>query len=155
MCCFLNRQNHNYFCHCTPCFVPYFWQGELLANGYNQTNTNGIVNQANNQNNSYTHNCCLTNQNGTSLANENFFGQSNCCSGLVNVANAFWLNNGLMQTNSIFGNSTPGRCGYSNYTFANCCRGAKMYPTNFALDRPLSASFLQTPNYHNIVTIGF
>ena len=106
MCCF-NRQNNYYFCHCAPCFVPYFWQAGLFANEY----------QAN----------------ATSLANQ---------------TNA----NGLVQLND-FGNIA--QCFRPQYTFANCCRGHRVFANNFALDRPVSASFSHTPAYHHIAEIGF
>ena len=61
--------------------------------------------------------------------------------------------NGLVPITCCFGNIP--QCCQTRYTFANCCRGARVGASNFALDRPVSASFLHTPNYHNIVEIGF
>ena len=77
--------------------------------------------------------------NATSLANQtNAFNQTNA--------------NGLVQLND-FGNIA--QCFRPQYTFANCCRGHRVFANNFALDRPVSASFLNTPDYHHIAEIGF
>ena len=137
MCC-LNRQNKYYFCHCTPCFVPYFWQGGLVAVGYNQANATALANQTN------------------SFNQANFLAQHNCNWGLTNTLEQTgnYANpvNGLVPTNG-FGNIM--QCCRPRYTFANCCRGHRVFANNFAIDRPVSASFVHTPNYSNIVELGF
>ena len=141
MCCF-NKQNQNYFCNCTPCCAPYFWQGGLMAEGYNQANANQTsgYNQANCCNQS---NWFLNQNNATAFAQSNGF------------ANGYYAQNtnGLVPITCCFGNIP--QCCQTRYTFANCCRGARVGASNFVLDMPVSASFLHTPNYHNIVEIGF
>ena len=143
MCCF-NRQNQNYFCHCTPCCAPYFWQGELLANGVNQANATTFANQAGEY--SQASNCNQNNCNNWGLANANNWQQNGSYANPVNA-------NGLVPITCCMGNMP--QCCQTRYTFANCCRGHRVFASNFALDRPVSASFLHTPNYHNIVEIGF
>ena len=141
MCCF-NRQNQNYFCHCTPCCAPYFWQGELLANGYNQTNETTIANQTSGYNQDVN---CNQSVGNWALGNAGNWQQN----GNASFANA----NGLVPITCCVGNMP--QCCQTRYTFANCCRGNRVFANNFALDRPVSASFVHTPNYHNIVTLGF
>ncbi len=126
MCCFLNRQrDNNYFCNCTP-FVPYFWQGNMtFDNG-------GFANGYSTANNGWANNTLLTSQ------RQGGFGYPQnttiCC-----ITN--------------YGNRS--NCLPQHFIFPPHCRGTRLYANNFALDRPVSASFLHTQNYINLVGTDF
>ena len=126
MCCFLNRQrNNNYFCNCTP-FVPYFWQGNMAFD------------------------------NGG-------YGYSTTNNGWANANNALLPNQrqggfGYPQNTTIccitnYGNRS--NCLPQHFIFPPHCRGTRLYANNFALDRPVSASFLHTQNYINLLGTDF
>ncbi len=123
--CCFNRQNQNNFCNCTP-FVPFFWQGNMPFD-------NGTLANAYTNNNGWANNATLA-QN----QRQGGFGcQQNttiCC-----ITN--------------FGNRS--NCMPQHFIFPNHCRGTRLYANNFAFDRPVSASFLHTQDYMNILGISF
>ena len=96
--------------------------------------------------------------------------QNNCCFGNWNE-NAWQTNNATAFNNNFangYGNlpyfyddnmAYWGYNGYNQYNatnfFNNCCRNTRFFANNFEFDRPVSASFLHTADYHRILEIGF
>ena len=86
--------------------------------------------------------------------------QNHCCFLQNNQTPYFWQGNDFANTQANVANSFGQNYGLTNccmpyFTFGNCCRHARVFANNFALDRPVSASFLHTPDYHHIAEIGF
>lgn len=76
----------------------------------------------------------------------------NC--GFANNQTAF--GNGFVPYNAQYGGQNAGTW-QNNNVFANCCRHTRFFANNFAFDRPVSASFVHSPDYHNVarLNVGF
>lgn len=98
-------------------------------------------------------NCCCGNW------NENAWQTNNATAFNDNFLNRYGNVPYFYDDNVAYDFAPFGYNGYSQYNatsfFNNCCRNTRYFANNFELDRPVSASFLHTPDYHRILEIGF
>ncbi len=97
--------------------------------------------------------CCFGNWNGNTWQTNNVTTFNN------NFLNGYGNLPYFYADSAAFNLAPLGYNGYAqnnaNNFFNNCCRNTRFFANNFELDRPVSASFVHTPNYHNIAEIGF
>ena len=126
MCCFFTNICCQSFCNNRQNFAS----SAFFANGANNASAFGL-------DNNFANGYCTNNSNG------------------FNPANAYNATNGFATGYNNYANNWSSGCRMRHvyFGFGRCCN--RGFCNNFAIDRPVSASFVHTPDYHHIAEIGF